>query len=251
MIRESIRHRTSSTKGTEDASSLATQGMGLVQVENGASFGPWPAASKTVGYVRQQLATPYNIHPDAVAVLNGKVVTEDHVLRKGDVLAFHKISGAKGVGSVWTKEEFMKLFHMDEAAWQDWNDNGLPSQQLPNGTIVLNETQVDSWLRRKQAYDDSIKMLSEKPDEWFKLGQWYHLPFEDRPDEYRAGPMRGSKVELSRWLRPGKDDRELERAARTGAVWVRRYTRDTWEVWFKEQSYYAFTNQNRIREQEG
>jgi hypothetical protein len=94
MMRESVHFTAFAPKRAEDSNGPSPQGPGVVQVANGVCFGPWPVAGKTIRFVRENLATPYNIHPGAVAVLNGEVVTDDAALQPGDTLAFDKMGGS-------------------------------------------------------------------------------------------------------------------------------------------------------------
>jgi sulfur carrier protein ThiS len=52
---------------------------------------------KTVGSVRGELATAFNIPPGAVAKVHGEPVPEDHILENGDVLEFTKPAGNRVV----------------------------------------------------------------------------------------------------------------------------------------------------------
>jgi hypothetical protein len=226
----------------------ANRGTGLVQVENGVCFGPWAVAGRTILYVRANLATAYNIHPDAMAVLNGEIANDDRVLQVGDVLAFHHLAGYKGFERCWTKQEFMKEVGLTEAGWQQWCKEGLPYEETADGKIFLFDITVDPWLMRRQAYRDYVtEYFKGSPPKWFKRGQWYHLPFEDRPEDYKRGSILGRKLAIAQSLRPTtnkRDGRELERAARTGVVWVRRYGGDSFEVSFREESHFVFAESN-------
>jgi hypothetical protein len=148
----------------------------------------------------------------------------------------------------------MEEAHLTEATWREWCDEGLPYEEMSDGQIVLFDTLVDPWLQGREAYRKHVQSVFRgKAPQWFKRGQWYHLPFEERPEAYRHGPLRGEKLELAQALRPTqnqRDDRELERAAGTGRVWVRRNAGDNWEVWFREESDFAFAAR-RLKAQGG
>lgn len=53
-------------------------------------------AGRTVAEIRQALAQPLNISPRAVAVVNGDVVAEGHLLQAGQQLEFVRLAGEKG-----------------------------------------------------------------------------------------------------------------------------------------------------------
>jgi len=50
------------------------------------------------------------------------------------------------------------FLQLTEADWQDWVDKGLPFDTMRDGTIVLNETQVDEWKSKSH-----IKLLEPAP----------------------------------------------------------------------------------------
>ena len=91
---------------------------------------------------------------------------------------------------------------------------------------------------------------STRTSKWLVAsGHWYHLPIEDPPQEYNQGTLEGTKKELSEWLQPGKDDRELKRRADGGSVWVRRLSGTHWEVWFRDKALYEFASANSLKPQ--
>jgi hypothetical protein len=76
---------------------------------------------------------------------------------------FVKPGGHKGVGKTWTKAEFMQTFHMGTADWTNWVAKGLPFETMADGTIVLNETEVDRWkeTQREQVEPASVVVLKQ------------------------------------------------------------------------------------------
>jgi hypothetical protein len=77
---------------------------------------------------------------------------------------------------------------------------------------------------------------------------WYHRPDEDPPrDIYHFGEIEGTKQELALCLGASKpNDRTLNQKARTGSVWVKRYHRTSFGVWFKTHDAYARANGIKI-----
>lgn len=59
-------------------------------------------AGRTVGSVREALAQPLNISPQAVTLVDGREVGADHVLGQGELLEFVRYAGEKGVGPTET-----------------------------------------------------------------------------------------------------------------------------------------------------
>ena len=53
-------------------------------------------AGRSVAEIRHALAQPLNISPRAVAVVDGEVVAEAHLLQAGQQLEFVRLAGEKG-----------------------------------------------------------------------------------------------------------------------------------------------------------
>lgn len=53
-------------------------------------------AGRSVGEVRAQLSQALNIGPRAVAIVDGREISETHVLQNGEVLEFVRLAGEKG-----------------------------------------------------------------------------------------------------------------------------------------------------------
>ena len=115
----------------------------MIHIEHGANDIDLPVAGFSVCKVQQAVAETLNVPPHAAAFVNGNRVRPDHILVPGDQLEFLQECGRKGVGQVWTKDQFMLLFSMKEVNWQEWVKRGLPFDTMDDGTIVLNETEVD------------------------------------------------------------------------------------------------------------
>ena len=123
-----------------------TSGPGFVQLIHGANENVLEVGGQSVGEVRSQLDRLFNINPAASPLSNGSPVTEDHILRHGETLEFLNPFGQKGVGRVWTKDEFCTLFQMSEADFAAMVEKGLPVHRLEDESIRITETQVDEFL---------------------------------------------------------------------------------------------------------
>ncbi len=53
-------------------------------------------AGKTVAEVRKALSQALNIHPAAIAIVNGQEVAGNYILHDGEVLEFVRLAGEKG-----------------------------------------------------------------------------------------------------------------------------------------------------------
>lgn len=67
-----------------------------VTVMSGSSSKAFPVANQKVGDVRQLLKGVLNIADNAVALVNGDAVPEDHIVKIGDRLEFVRRAGHKG-----------------------------------------------------------------------------------------------------------------------------------------------------------
>jgi excisionase family DNA binding protein len=103
-------------------------------------------AGLTVEEIQFSLQYVLNVDMEAEAYLDGNLI-EDKTINvvAGQRLEFMQLFGIKGVGQTWTKEEFMRVFHMREADWSDWVARGLPFDTMQDGTVIVNETEVDRW----------------------------------------------------------------------------------------------------------
>jgi len=73
-----------------------TAGRGKVRVLYGVHALEAPLVGRSVGDVRAVLQQVLNISPRAVAVVNGREVGADHLLKEGEQLEFVRLAGEKG-----------------------------------------------------------------------------------------------------------------------------------------------------------
>ena len=79
--------------------SFTAPATGLVGVSHGPFNERLPVAGMTVGTVRARFGDRFAIDPESHPVIDGHPTTEDTVLRVGQLLAFRRASGEKGVGT--------------------------------------------------------------------------------------------------------------------------------------------------------
>jgi hypothetical protein len=137
---------TSGLIGIPSPEKLGTQSDGLVRCVNGANEQNLPIRGRTVAWARTNLAQALNIAPAAIALLDGEPVGEEHVLEAGGVLEFLDTAGRKGVGRVWTIEQFCELFQISVNQLDHLLGLGLPHLRWPDGTLRIPEEQVDRFL---------------------------------------------------------------------------------------------------------
>ena len=130
---------------------INNSGTGTVNVVYGAHDLDMDLAGPTVEEIQITLRDVLGVGRGAEAYLGGKLVEEKTItVVAGERIEFVKPFGRKGVGQTWTKEEFMQVFRMTEADWSNWVAKGLPFDTMRDGTIVLNETEVDQWKEAQQ-----------------------------------------------------------------------------------------------------
>lgn len=155
---------------------------------------------KTVAWVRANLRDALNIAPGALALLDGRRVGEDLVLESGWTLEFLRPVGRKGVGRVWTVEQFCELFQIDQDQFDHLLGLGLRPLRWPDGTIRLCEDQVDRFL--DQHLGPGERLFATHP--------------EDTPILRPQGPYR--KHDAARLL--GVSERTINRWAASGTLKV-------------------------------
>ena len=80
----------------------ASETPGLVTVSAGLHAEQLPVAEMTVGRIRERFATRFEIHPEAVALVDGAPAEHDQSVQTGQTLMFVRRSGEKGADS-WTR----------------------------------------------------------------------------------------------------------------------------------------------------
>jgi len=120
----------------------------MVRVTNGVSQGMYPMAGSTVSAVRTDLELLYGISERAVALVNGVLADEGHVLLDDDELDFVIDSGQKGVGKVWTTaEQFCQDFKIEREDLDQWIASGLRVCACRDGSVRITETAVDEFVQ--------------------------------------------------------------------------------------------------------
>ena len=130
---------------------------GAVNVVYGAHNLNMPLAGFTVAEIQLSLRDVLNVGIAADAYVDGHLIEDKTIVVAGERIEFVKPFGRKGVGQTWTKEEFMQVFRMTEADWSDWAAKGLPFDVMKNGSIVLNETEVDRWKAAQQGQETGFE----------------------------------------------------------------------------------------------
>jgi hypothetical protein len=95
-------------------------------------------------------------------------------------------------------------------------------------------------------YDRFVKVADNSDDATVEQKQrnaiWWHDVSEQPPPGY-VGDVCGNKKMLSLCLGAKKpNDRTIEQQVRSGAIWVRKYNRTSYAVWFRNQRDYDRAN---------
>ena len=98
-LRRHRREETAAGPGAPDTGGLgAATAAGGIQVIWGPLTDRIEAANMTVGEIFRLLRVPFNIAPQAAALVNGELADPDRRLAEGDTLEFARRAGEKGAG---------------------------------------------------------------------------------------------------------------------------------------------------------
>lgn len=101
----------------------------------------------TVEDVRDTLQHVVNIPGVAIVKVNGERVGLGYVPGPDSTVEFITEVGHKGVGRVWTPEEYCQFFNLTERDLQQHIERGLRVMQVADGTMRITETAVDEFIR--------------------------------------------------------------------------------------------------------
>lgn len=181
---------------------------GMVRIVHGANENILPVGGQTVGQVRQELGWLFNFASGAEALIEGEPVAEDYVLGHGETLEFISRAGRKGVGRVWTEDEFCDLFRMSKADFDVMVAKGLPVHRLEDGSIRITETDFDHWIEIEGplllTIHDLARMLSVSERELWRMRSSGKLP---APIELGPKLIRWGRAEVQDWIVAGCPDR--------------------------------------------
>ena len=178
---------------------------GLVRIVHGPHSLDHPLHGHTVADARRRYQARFNIASDATALVEGVKVGDSTVLEPGDVLEFIHEQGRKGIGEVYTEEEFIQKMRITREVFEDWVREGLPVHRMSDGTLRITETQADQFFDRRaglmfhagyQPGDPSPDLLTEEEAiRYLRLDQIDIKNPEETLRRYRKeGHLRGTQV---------------------------------------------------------
>ena len=101
---------------------------------------------KSVASVWRSLATLFSIPREAEAFVGGSVVGPEYRLLAGDSLEFLRRRGRKAVGDLFTAEQLMQRWRIDDHKYRQLLKAGLPTIRFEDGSVRHPEVAVDEWM---------------------------------------------------------------------------------------------------------
>ncbi|WP_435018543.1 helix-turn-helix transcriptional regulator [Tundrisphaera sp. TA3] len=184
--------------------------LGLVRIIHGANEDVLPLGGQHVGRVRHELSGLFNIAPNAPGKVGGRFVPENYLLREGETLEFTRPFGRKGVGQVWTKDEFCNLFTMGEADFEAMVARGLPVHRLGDDSIRITETEFDSWSRHEEPWLFTVQDLAVRLNVSERV-LWRMRSSGKLPEPIELGPklIRWGRSEILDWIALGCPNQKI------------------------------------------
>jgi len=124
--------------------------MGVVKVICGANDDTLALVGCQVGTVRNSLVDAFNVPPQAIAFVNGKVVDPFYRLQADDTLEFCKKHGNKGTRRMFTKAEILREYTGYPAdVMNDLFATLRHDDVNADGQPIWHEAVVDEWLDQR------------------------------------------------------------------------------------------------------
>ena len=108
---------------------------------------------KRVASVRRSLATVFSIPAEAQAFIGGSLVGGEYRLRAGDSVEFLRRRGRKAVGDLFTAEQLLLRWQIDDDKYRQLLKAGLPTIRFEDGSVRHPEVAVDEWMRCRYTAD--------------------------------------------------------------------------------------------------
>jgi hypothetical protein len=161
--------------------------------------------------------------------------------------------GSPGGQGVMTKadQEWQKLTGLpvlcNVEAWRAAAiDAGYSPAQTDEITLEDVKTALCAWAIAKVAKQRRVPAANDARDDAGGNRKWWHEPTEQRPTEYKYGPITGQKKDICTWMgeKPSRNMRRLNQKANK-TVWVIKLAGKQWEVWFKDDRTFQSADSNR------
>ena len=183
---------------------------GLVRIIHGANEDVLPLGGQPVGRVRHELSGLFNLPPNALGRIGGQSVPEKHLLQHADTLEFVVPLGRKGVGRVWTQEEFCALFRMKDADFVAMIARVLPVHRMGDGSIRITETDFDAWSKHEEPWLFTVQDLAVRLSVSERV-LWRMRSSGKLPEPIELGPklIRWGRSEILDWIAVGCPNQKI------------------------------------------
>jgi hypothetical protein len=104
------------------------------------------AEAVEVRAIQGRLQSFMGIPEDVVALVNGIEVSPAHLAQPSSTVEFVVKEGHKGIGRVFTQNEYCQLFGLTQRDFELQIQKGLRVMQLTDGTMRITETAVDNFI---------------------------------------------------------------------------------------------------------
>ncbi|KAA5538606.1 winged helix-turn-helix domain-containing protein [Roseiconus nitratireducens] len=126
-----------------------------VRIVHGANEGRFEFVGQTVNQARRVLKDAFNIPDDAEALVDGREVDEDYMIRNGETLEFVRTLGHKGgLHDFWSMREVAELLGVD--AIQVMSELGIN----PISQSVFTSEQIGKYISTIKSKNNSTQSLS-------------------------------------------------------------------------------------------
>lgn len=124
-----------------------------VRIVHGANEEVFDIQCRSVGDFRRALSQSFNIPAAAEAFVAGELVTDDQILRDGEVLEFVRVHGVKGLGALLTPDELRELWQITDEQYGELIVLGLPALRFQSGGVRHPEMALDEFFRQHSSHE--------------------------------------------------------------------------------------------------
>ncbi len=121
----------------------------LVKVIHGANADTFDCVGAKVDDIRANLVDAFNLSPRVIAFVDGHLVSGNRQLGEAETVEFIVPSGRKGLGRLLTPDDLMNAWGIDRVQYESWIAEGLPTEQLADGSTAHFELAIDEWCRAR------------------------------------------------------------------------------------------------------
>jgi len=135
-----------------------------------------------VGVIQARLKSFFSLPADATASVNGIDVGPAELAGPDSTVEFRVTQGRKGVGRVWSPEEYCELFSLSREELDQQIQKGLRVMQAANGSMRITETAVDEFVRGMNGNGDGA-FLAAIAKSLEKIASGFDPSLDHRPEQ--------------------------------------------------------------------